>query len=604
MNTIERYKNIQLSMNIKHRGFTLLEILLVVAAIGILAAIVIVAIDPNRQLGKVRDAERQNEVATLKNALEQYTIEAGSYPSEIPVQSYKTVCNSSSSEIDSTDCSNNGYVNLSDDLDDQLAKIPRDPQKDESDASTGYEVSRDGNGNITVRAPQAEQESVIKVGPGILGKMYYGHLGDSDLEDTIKAQDGTSTIAVGSTSEYGGSDKDLFLTKYNKDGTVSWMKTIGESGSGEDVLVSVEKTNDGGYILAGYTESYGDSASQDGIVVKLDSNNTVAWTKVIGSKDNRDEFESVIELSSGSFMAAGFSFGLGGSDRDGMLTKLDSNGNISWTKTLGGGSDDEFQSLVEQSDGIIIGGWMQSYYDSGTVAGWVVKIDTSGTKKWFKYVKGNEYTPFESIAQADNGDLVLVGYRGKPKWIGGSATGQEAYVVRLNSDGTKQRAYTVGGSADDIFNDVSVIDNQLIAIGSTDTFGGSQEKEDGFITKFDDQGGVVWSKVIDSSDDSVDNAFNSMHAGLEDVFVGVGYSQDFGSDNKGVALKLGTSGNGLDDCSKCSSLSLSATSRSDSIVTHTSDDSFTDQTSTANVDSPSLSVTDQSGSSTLVCKNY
>lgn len=65
------------------KGFTLLEILLVIAAIGVLAAIVIVAINPNRQLSQVRDTERQSDVNALSKAMEQYLIDQGEYPAGI-----------------------------------------------------------------------------------------------------------------------------------------------------------------------------------------------------------------------------------------------------------------------------------------------------------------------------------------------------------------------------------------------------------------------------------------------------------------------------------------------------------------------------------------
>ncbi|PSO44696.1 MAG: hypothetical protein BRC23_00480, partial [Parcubacteria group bacterium SW_4_49_11] len=141
-------------------AFTLLEILLVVAAIGILAAIVIVAINPQRQLGKVRDAERQSEVATLKDGIEQYSLDNnGQYPSEIEVNTYKEVCDTEA--VAPSNCPDT-YVDLSDVVPDQLAAIPRDPQSSDINEDTGYEVAKDENGNIVVKAPSTEVDSAPK----------------------------------------------------------------------------------------------------------------------------------------------------------------------------------------------------------------------------------------------------------------------------------------------------------------------------------------------------------------------------------------------------------------------------------------------------------
>jgi prepilin-type N-terminal cleavage/methylation domain-containing protein len=90
----------------QNKGFTLLEILLVIAAIGILAAIVLVAINPNRQIAQVRDAQRRSDINTIYKALEQYLIDTGSYPNSVN-SNYKEICNTGTEQVGgATDCTN------------------------------------------------------------------------------------------------------------------------------------------------------------------------------------------------------------------------------------------------------------------------------------------------------------------------------------------------------------------------------------------------------------------------------------------------------------------------------------------------------------------
>lgn len=140
----------------KTKGFTLLEILLVVAAIAILAGIVIIAINPTKQLGDTRNAQRRADVNTILNAVYQYSIDNdGDLPSGISTTA-KEICQSSS-------CS--GLVDLSVLTDDEkyLTAIPHDPLITSTTGTAGYTIMKTSNGRVTVAAPDAEQDAVISV---------------------------------------------------------------------------------------------------------------------------------------------------------------------------------------------------------------------------------------------------------------------------------------------------------------------------------------------------------------------------------------------------------------------------------------------------------
>ncbi len=144
------------------KGFTLLEILLVVAAIGILAGIVILAINPTKQLGQTRDAQRQVDVNTILNAVYQYSIENGGIPSAI---NQDTTCDdTAANEVCTTSGTCTGITDLSvlTTSEEYLVAMPEDPS-DATTNGTGYYIIKTGNSRVTVCAPSAEQTTTIEV---------------------------------------------------------------------------------------------------------------------------------------------------------------------------------------------------------------------------------------------------------------------------------------------------------------------------------------------------------------------------------------------------------------------------------------------------------
>ncbi len=137
------------------KGFTLIEVLLVVAIIAILAGIVILAINPNKQLGDTRNSQRQADVNTILNAAYQYSIDnQGNIPSTITTTA-TDICATGASSctglVDLTVLSTSGKY---------LVALPKDPKTGTAD-NTGYQISQNSNGRITVAATGAEQSKTI-----------------------------------------------------------------------------------------------------------------------------------------------------------------------------------------------------------------------------------------------------------------------------------------------------------------------------------------------------------------------------------------------------------------------------------------------------------
>jgi len=141
----------------QQEGFTLIEVLLVVAIIAILAGVVILAVNPTKQLGSARNATREENVTTILDAVYQYEIDNnGNLPSSItttPTDICATGASSCTGLIDLTVLTTNGKY---------LTAIPEDPQAGTA-TDTHYQISDTANGRITVSAPAAEQGAVISV---------------------------------------------------------------------------------------------------------------------------------------------------------------------------------------------------------------------------------------------------------------------------------------------------------------------------------------------------------------------------------------------------------------------------------------------------------
>lgn len=145
-------------------GFTLLEILLVIAAIAILAGIVILALNPSKQLAEARNAQRQSDVNTLINAIYQYSIDNDGDVTGLNIPTGSDCAGTATNEICKEGGTCTSLVDVSALITDQtyLAGIPTDPQG-ESTNGAGYHVAQSTNGRITVCAPDAEQSATIEI---------------------------------------------------------------------------------------------------------------------------------------------------------------------------------------------------------------------------------------------------------------------------------------------------------------------------------------------------------------------------------------------------------------------------------------------------------
>jgi hypothetical protein len=254
--------------------------------------------------------------------------------------------------------------------------------------------------------------------------------------------------------------------------------TIG--GSDEEHARSIIQTTDGGYAVAGDTESFG-AGSTDVYVVKLDGSGNIQWTRTIGG-EYFDGGESIIQTTDGGYAIAGETNSFGAGNQDVYVVKLDGSGNIQWTRTIGGEKDDKGYSIIQTTDGgYAVAGYTKSF-GAGDLDVYVVKLDGCGNIQWTRWIGGGCAGP--SIIQAADRGYAVAG------WICSfGAGGADVYIVKLDGSGNIQWTRTIGGRSDDYGHSViQTRDGGYAIAGETESFGAGGR--DVYVVKLDGSGGV------------------------------------------------------------------------------------------------------------------
>ncbi len=175
---------------------------------------------------------------------------------------------------------------------------------------------------------------------------------------------------TGLTDSFGAGDFDFWLVKVDSSGNHEWNQTYGEAYF--DHALSVVETSDGGYALAGVSESSGAGYS-DFWLVKVDSSGNHLWNQTYGGA-LWEEAECVVETSDGGYALAGFTESFGAGFADFWLVKTDAAGNMLWNKTCGGTENDFAFSVVETSDGGYALAGSTDSFGAGSNDFWLVKL--------------------------------------------------------------------------------------------------------------------------------------------------------------------------------------------------------------------------------------
>jgi len=221
-----------------------------------------------------------------------------------------------------------------------------------------------------------------------------------DIQQTI---DG-GYIIVGKTNSFGAGAFDLWLIKTDSYGDINWTKTYG--GNSDDEGRSVQRTSDGGYIIIGNIKPVSIN-DEDIWLLKTNELGDTLWTKIFGDY-SWDKGYSVQQTSDGGYIVVGFTKSFGAGSKDIWLIKTDSSGDTLWTKTFGTAWDDEGYDVYQtKDDGYIITGY-SSAGPSDYI--WLLKTDQDGDTLWTRNYGGTHGGKGLSVLQTIDDGIVLTGY--------------------------------------------------------------------------------------------------------------------------------------------------------------------------------------------------
>jgi hypothetical protein len=228
-----------------------------------------------------------------------------------------------------------------------------------------------------------------------------------DYGESVKQTSDGGYAILGYTKGFGtDTTQDIYFIKTNLNGDVLWTKTFG--GIYPDWGKCIQETSDSGFIIIGYGYSFGPGVAS-AYLIKTDIDGNILWSKAFGGTSAESGL-SVQITNDGGYIIAGTTNSFGAGANDIYLVKTDSGGLITWTKAFGGTHYDQ-PSVVQQTTdgGYIIGGWSQSFNASQVTDAYLIKTDANGNLIWSKIFGGVNYDNGHSVQQTSDGGYILCG---------------------------------------------------------------------------------------------------------------------------------------------------------------------------------------------------
>jgi len=352
--------------------------------------------------------------------------------------------------------------------------------------------------------------------PETLWEKTYGG-SDYDRGGAVQQTFDGGYIIVGYTESYGIGSGNVYLIKTDANGDTLWTRAYGLTYEGG---YSVQQTTDQGYIIVGYTDSFG-AGEGDVYLLKTDTNGDFLWAKAYGGQDN-DCAHSVQQTSDGGYIIAGWTYSYGAGNGDVYLIKTDSNGDTLWTEVYGGSEFDSGTSVKETSDGgFIVTGWTESFGAGGDV--YLIRTNADGDTLWTR-AHGGQYQDFgESVLQTQDDGYLITGSSKEQ-------TGHMNHTFLLKTDVDGDTIWTRRYDAGCGFSVQQTSDGGYVVVGHHMP---DFPQLDVYLIKTDANGDVLWEKSFGGGDD--DEGY-SVQQTSDGGYIIVGRTRSFGAGDFDVYL--------------------------------------------------------------------
>jgi hypothetical protein len=326
-------------------------------------------------------------------------------------------------------------------------------------------------------------------------RTYGGSDCDLDYGGIQETGDGGYAV-VAFTGSFGSGNNDSWILKLTSSGDIEWQRTYGGSDS-HNYPYSFQITSDGGYIVAG--GAYPISAEDyDAWVLKLTSSGDIEWKNAYGGGSG-DLARSIQQTEDGGYIVAGQTDSFGAGDGDLWILKLTSSGNIEWQNTYGGSSDEYWSNIQVTSDGGYIVTASTESFGAGNNDVWILKLTSSGDIEWQRTYGGSLEDNGWYIQETSDGGYVVAGSTSSF-----GAGGADGWILKLTSSGDIEWQRTYGGSEGEYADSIQETgDGGYIVAGSTESFGAFRGEDDLWMLKLSPDGEISSCAITGSSDASV-----------------------------------------------------------------------------------------------------